>query len=244
MKNKSNISPDLLKIIQRYQNGSLTIQELKDFNQLVDLDPEFKLQVEEFKAINQKSLKDHINTANEATKKETIHPPQKTNRFSKVRLLAATVAILVAVSSIWYFSTSENEKIYENHFKPAPGLNISFKTSGNTAFYDGMKKYNNSNYNLAIKHWSALQEGKHENDTLNYYIGVALLANKNVIEAIPYLEHSIEAEDDFTFLDKAYLYLGLAYLKEGNIELAKKFLKISETEAAKNIILENHKLSN
>ena len=81
-------------------------------------------------------------------------------------------------------------------------------------------------------------EDKPENDTLNYFIGVAHLANKNVTEAIPFLERSIEAEDDFVFLDDAYFYLGLAYLKEDNIELAKKHLGLSNTDKGKKIILE------
>ncbi|XMO87281.1 tetratricopeptide repeat protein [Algibacter sp. AS12] len=243
MKDKSNISQELLEVIERYISGGLTTQELKDFNQLLDLDPEFKIQVEDFKTMlegnKKQSLKKQLDSFNkEVPESKAKKQPKKNEKFSKVRKLAAALAIVIAVTGIWYFSTPINEKIYTNHFKPDPGLPTTTNNFKNVKFYDGMVYYNQGDYNLAITNWSTMQQGNHENDTLNYYIGVAHLANKNIIEAIPYLEHSIEAEDSFTFLDKAYLYLGLAYLKEGNIELAKKYLNISETQTAKNILLE------
>ncbi|MEP3839043.1 MAG: hypothetical protein ABJM36_15470 [Algibacter sp.] len=242
MKDNSTISQELLEIIERYINGSLSTQELKDFNQLIELDPEFKQQVEDFKTVlkgdKNQSLKKQIEGINGEPLNPTVKKqPKPKVRFLIVKIITAVVATIIAVGGIWFFSTPENEKLYVTHFKPDPGLPTTASNSKNLKFYDGMTNYNNGEYDLAIKKWSTLQQRNPENDTLNYYIGVAYLANKKIIEAIPYLEHSVEADDNFIFLDDAYLYLGLAYLKESNLDLAKKNLTISNTEPAKTILL-------
>lgn len=242
MKDNSKISQELLEIIERYLNGSMTTQELKDFNQLLELDNEFKTKVEDvqtmLKGIEAQTLKEQLDEFHEAIPKTTV----KTSISSKVRFLnfskiAVAAALFLAVGSIWFFSTPENEKLYANYFKTDPGLPTTMSSTNNYDFYDAMVNYKHGDYNIAIDKWKILQEQKPDNDTLNYFLGVAHLANKNINDAIPFLERSIEAEDDFIFLDDAYLYLGLAYLKEGNIELAKKHLSVSETDTAKAIIV-------
>ena len=242
MKDNSNISQELLEIIERYINGSMTSQELKDFNQLLELDSEFKIKVEDIKTmligIETQSLKEQLDSFHEDLPKNKIKAATNNNkvRFLNLSKITAAAAIVIAIGSIWFFSTPENENLYANYFKPDPGLPTTMSRTDNFDFYDAMVNYKHGDYKMAIDKWSLLQEGKPENDTLNYFLGVAHLANKNVSDAIPFLERSIEAEDDFIFLDEAYLYLGLAYIKEGNIELAKKHLNSSETKTAKTIV--------
>ncbi|MFV9551953.1 tetratricopeptide repeat protein [Algibacter sp. PT7-4] len=229
MEDHNNISQELLEIIERYLNGSLTIQELKDFNQLLELDNDFKLKVEAIKAKHEKTT----------LKRHSLEPEKK--QQNKARLLnykkiTLGIAITIAISSIWFFNTPQNEKLYNKFFKPAPALQNIKNDASN--FNDGMSNYKNGNYKTAINKWKVLQENKSKNDSLNYFLGVAYLASKNTIEAIPFLERAIEANDSFAFIDESYLYLGLAYLKEGNIKLAKKYLNSSETDTAKIIINE------
>ena len=100
-----------------------------------------------------------------------------------------------------------------------------------------MVHYKHKNYDLSIKKWSILSQKNPSNDTLNYFLGVAHMANKNMDKAIPYLEKTIKnTNPEFPFLKDAYYYLGLAYIKEGNINLAKKYLTLSDTDVAKTII--------
>ena len=243
MKDNSKISKELLEIIERYINGTMTSKELKDFNQLLELDNEFKTKVEDVKTmltgIETQALKEKLNEFHKDIPKTIVENTPKTKvRFLNFSKISIAAAIIIAVGSIWFFNTSKNEKIYANFFKPDPGLPTTMSATNNFDFYDAMVNYKHGDYTIAIDKWQVLQERKPDNDTLNYFLGVAHLANKNVTDAIPYLERSIEAQDDFTFLDEAYLYLGLAYLKEGNIELAKKHLNTSETADAKKIISE------
>lgn len=243
MKDNSKISKELLEIIERYINGSMTSQELKDFNQLLELDNEFKVKVEDVKTmltgIETQALKEKLNEFHKEIPKTIIeNTPNTKVRFLSFSKMSIAAALIIAIGSIWFFSTPKNEKIYANFFKLDPGLPTTMSTTNNFAFYDAMVNYKHGDYTIAIDKWSVLQEKKPGNDTLNYFLGVAYLANKNVTDAIPFLERSIEAKDDFVFLDDAYLYLGLAYLNEGNMELAKKYLTTSETNTAKQIISE------
>lgn len=241
MNDNSDISQELLEIIERYINGSMTSQELKDFNQLLELDNEFKIKVEDIKTmllgIEAQSLKEHLDVLHEEIPKTLIRKPaDKKIKYLSFSKIAAAAAVIIAVGSIWFFSTPQNEKLYANHFKPDPGLPTTMSSTNNYDFYDAMVKYKHGDYNIAIDKWKVLSEQKPENDTINYFLGVAHMANKNTSEAIPFLERSVEAPDEFVFLNEAYYYLGLAYLKEGNIELAKKNLSLSETDASKLVL--------
>jgi tetratricopeptide (TPR) repeat protein len=68
---------------------------------------------------------------------------------------------------------------------------------------------------------------KPENDTLNYFIGSAHLALKDVKIAQSYLE-KVTRLPEGRFSQEAYWYLALSYLSEGEFELAKKALAKSD----------------
>ena len=244
MKDNSNISEELLETIERYLNGTLSSHELKDFERLLDIDEDFKAQVEGVKTmllgIEAQSLKEQLDDFH---KEIPITEVQKKLKSQKVRFLnyskiAAAAAIIIAIGSIWFFSSAPNQKLYAKHFKPDPGLPTTMSSTNNFDFYDAMVNYKHGDYDLAIEKWRLLNENQPDNDTLNYFIGAAYLANKNEAEAIPFLERATASEDDFVFLNDAYYYLGLAYLKKGNIELAKKQLDLSNTDSAKEILSE------
>ncbi|WP_298498704.1 hypothetical protein [uncultured Algibacter sp.] len=243
MKDNNKISQELLEIIERYINGSMPPQELKDFNQLLELDNDFKTKVEDVKimlsGIETQSLKEKHDELHQDNYK-TSEKKSSTNkiRFLYYRKIAIAAAIIFAIGSIWFFATSKNDKLFTKYFKPDPGITTTAKNPNNLEFYDAMENYKHGNFIQAINKWRIIQERKPNNDTLNYFIGVAYLSDNNIIDAIPFLERSIEADDSFIFLDEAYLYLGLAYLKEGNLELAKKHLSTSETSKARKLISE------
>lgn len=231
-----------METIESYLNGQLNTRELDDFERLMAIDDDFKAQVEEVRTmlfgIEAQSLKEQLDDFhNEIPKSKTQTTAKQKVRFLRYSRIAAAAAIIIAIGGIWFFSGSPNKKLYAKYFKPDPGLPTTMSSTDNFEFYDGMVSYKYGDYDIAIEKWKLLSEKKPENDTLNYFLGVAHLANKSEAEAIPYLERSIEAEDNFVFLDEAYLYLGLAYIKTGNIELAKKNLSLSNAEKSKDIRL-------
>ena len=127
MKDNSNISQELFEAIERYINGTMEPSELKDFNDYLKIDSEFKVQVEDYKTIFQgieeQSLKEQLDTFHaEIPKPETKNPKFKKVHYLFLSKIAAAAAIIIAMGSIWFFSGSPNQKIYANYFKPDPGL--------------------------------------------------------------------------------------------------------------------------
>ncbi len=242
MKNSDNISQELLETIERYLNGTLSTQELDDFNRLLDIDDDFKAQVEDVRAmlfgIEAQALKEQLNEFHkDIPKTKTVAHTQKQKvRFLSYSRIAAAAAIIIAIGSIWFFSTPQNEKLYADYFKPDPGLPTTMSSTDNFEFYEAMVKYKHGDYDIAISKWNALYESKPDNDTLNYFLGVAHLANRKEAEAIPFLERTVQSKKDFVLINDAYYYLGLAYLQQGNIELAKTNLSQSDNDIAKEIL--------
>lgn len=241
MEQNSNISQELFETIERYINNTMDAQELKDFNKLLEVDGAFKLQVEDIKnillGIETQSLKEQLDDFHNEIPKVTLNNSPKKTSFLFYSKIAAAAAIIIAVGSIWFFSSSPNQRLYAHYFKPDPGLPTTMGIGDDDfGFYDAMVNYKHGKYKLAIDKWKILSKKKPDNDTLNYFLGVAHLANKNEEDAIPFLERAVE-DSDFALLKDAHYYLGLAYLKFDNRTLAKKHLKLSNTEASKEILL-------
>ncbi|WP_346881103.1 tetratricopeptide repeat protein [uncultured Algibacter sp.] len=243
MKYTNDITQELLEAIERYIKGTMDSKELKDFNDYIKIDPEFKAQVEDIKVlllgIEKQTLEDKLNEFHEdiINNKKQLQPSLKV-QFLNHNKLAIVASIIVATLSIWYFITPKNIKLYDNYFKPDIGINTNIKDANSSDFNDAMEKYKNGNYKIAIDAWQILSERKPKNDTLNYFIGIAHLANKKTKKAIPFLERTVHSNHTFALMDNARYYLGLAYLKEGNSHLAKKYLKLSRIDSAKYIINE------
>ena len=199
--------------------------------------PNLKKQVEDIET-------DLLDKEKESSLKEDLEPSKKgiqktkTSKkiyFSNFGKFTLAIALIIAIGSIWFFSNSPNQKLYNKYFKPESGLPKT-DTIDNSDFYNAMSDYKSGNYNKAINKWLILNKDKPNNDTLNYFLGVAKMANKNVADAIPFLERCV-AENSFSLLNNAYYYLGLAYLDKGNTELAKKYLSLSKNVNSKEILL-------
>ena len=241
MSPNTNISQELLESVEQYLNKTMDANSLKTFEKRLKNNPEFKTQVHDIKTmllgIESQVLKEQLNDFHKEIK-TTPNTTVKTKPLFNFGKIAAAAAIVIAIGSIWFFSHSPNQKLYAKYFKPDPGLPTTMSNTDNFDFYDAMVNYKRGDYKLAINKWQILLKQKPENDTLNYFLGVAHLANKNVVDAIPFLERSVEHQDTFPLIHDAYYYLGLAYLKDGNIVLAKKYFKLSNTENSNKIILE------
>ncbi|NJX14518.1 tetratricopeptide repeat protein [Tamlana crocina] len=244
MKNKNNdISQELLEAIERYVKGTMDLKERKDFDDYLKIDSNFRIQVEEVKttihAIEKQTLIEELNVFHQDIENKKI----KKDNYNKIRFLklskwVAGAAVVIALLSIWFFSSSPNQKLYTKYFTPDPGLPTMMSSTNNFKFYDAMVNYKHGDYKKALEKWMLLAEKQPKNDTLNYFIGMAHMNSKDVTDAIPFLERTVQSQDSFLLKNEAHHYLGLAYLKEGNIELAKKHFKLSKTDSSKKIILE------
>ncbi len=207
-------------------------QELKDNLLLRQQLEEVQTLVEGIETV---ALKEKLNTYH-----EEISVGSSTFKSARIGFknyaMAASIAIFIGIATFWFFNRkSPEERLFAKHFVPDPGLPTTMGNSTNFAFYDAMVSYKRADYATAITKWETLLNEKPSNDTLNYFIGVAHLANTNADEAIKYLNVASQSKNSVFDKDMIY-YLGMANLKAGNLETAKKYLSESDSNNAKTIL--------
>ncbi|MDT0556318.1 tetratricopeptide repeat protein [Patiriisocius hiemis] len=238
MNNKSNIPEKTFETIERYLLKKMTTEESVAFKSSLETDTALQQQVEEVKSIihgiEEASLKEKMEVFH--SEMETNTPLQK--KKSSYYFYAIAAVFLGAIGLFFFFNQeSTNEKLFAEHFTPDPGLPTTMSTTSNYLFFEGMVDYKMANYQNALTKWNQLHALKPENDTLNYFIGVAQLASDNEKDAITFLQKTITKKESL-FISDAYLYLGLAHLKAGERDTAKEFLKLSSSEKSLQILKE------
>lgn len=217
-------------------------EERARFEEQLHNDPAFKRLVEDIRTtllgIETQALKERLDEFHEAIPKHSSS--EKSNGRPKLRFLSFTkiaiaAGIIIALGMFWVFSGSSNDKLYSKYFTPDPGLPTTMGASDNFAFYDAMVNYKQADYPTAISKWEKLEQKSPDNDTINYFLGVAYLADKNAKKAVPYLKKTINYVDS-VFLDDAYYYLGLAYLKSDKIEEARQVFEKSKSDKSLEIL--------
>lgn len=236
-------SQEEFEYIEKYLNGILDASDLKIFEQRLQDDADFKLKVEEYKAlltgIETQALKEQLNVFHKDIPNNTTHLTSENTKVHTLnwkRLLVAAV-LIIAAGSFWFLNGNSNERLYAKYFTPDPGLPTTMSNTDDYEFYEAMVFYKQGNYKDAISKWEILQKAKPDNDTLNYFIGVAYLADKNEDSAISLLE-KVSKNSEFVFVNDAYYYLGLAYLKTEKTEKAKASLQNSTSDNSSALLSE------
>lgn len=238
--------------IEKYILGQLEIAEKEAFEVKLQASPELQVLVEDHKAlldaIEEQSLIENMEQIHqEAFVNSSASEGKKTYSLWNMNWvkygIAASVSALVLWGGYTLLTTGEagsrkqttDQELFASYFTPDPGLPTTMSSTDNFTFFEAMVFYKQGAYANAIAQWEPLLDKKPENDTLNYFIGVAHLANNNENEAITFLQWATEKENS-QFLSDAYYYLGLSYLKKGNQENAIRFFKRSEHKKSKELL--------
>lgn len=240
LKNNSNITPELLEAVERYDNGTMAQEERIAFEEQLNNDADFKSVVEDIRitllGIETQTFKERMDEFHqeipETRSVETLPSKSPSLSFSKIAIAAG---IIIALGMFWFLSGSSNDRLFTEYFKPDPGLPTTMSSSDNFVFYDAMVNYKQGDYKTAISKWKKLNEKSPGNDTITYFLGVAYLANKNTDEAVLYLNKTLNTADS-VFLEDAYYYLGLAYLKSDKSDEARQAFQKSKSEKSQEIL--------
>ncbi|GGG27184.1 hypothetical protein GCM10011344_29950 [Dokdonia pacifica] len=240
-----NMSQELYERIERYLLGQLEGVEKDQFESELAISEALRNAVEEQKiviqAIEEASLREtmqeiHSRAFDEGNGKEKVY-----SLWQKPILkygIAASLGILFLVGGYTLSrKRTNNQDLYASYFRPDPGLPTTMSTTQDFGFYEAMVTYKQGNYKQALEKWEGLLKTKPNNDTLNYFIGVAHLANEEDAEAITFLQWAT-AHEKSVFLSDAFYYLGLAYLKQDNTKKAIYFLEKSEHKSSEKLINE------
>lgn len=237
-----NISEENLNTIDRYLNGQMNTDERVIFENELKNNPVLQASFEEIqelqKGIEHAILKQKLNDFHSEIplEEKPVINIQKHSKSNKTVWYSIAAILVVAIGILWVFSSGDaNEKLYSKHFIPDPGLPTVMGTSQNYSFNEAMVDYKLGKYTTAIEKWEMLITQKPDNDTLNYFIGVAKMADGNSQDAISFLQKTL-VNNQSVFKEETNFYLGLALLKEGNNEAAIEAFKKSNLPEAQKIL--------
>lgn len=236
MNHYPEITPEELEQIEQYLAGSLSPDQQAAFEQRLLADAGWHQKVQQVRLLSIGIQETKVETMLHEIHHEAIsRPPAKTVRlFSWKKIAAAAVLIIAAGGGIWWlgFRQQSHQQLFAAYFKPDAGLPTTMSTPLNYTFEKAMVDYKTGNYRNAIKSWKELQVEHPDSDTLNYFIGVALLADHDYPSANDYLDKVINSGKK-EFLNDAYWYKGLSLLYQGHKSEAVAHIRLSgHTRAA------------
>lgn len=243
MENKNNISQEFLETIERYLNKTMGVDERISFEKELKENKVLRQQVDDteilFSGIKKAVFKDKLNELHtHLNHKEKLQ--KKESKVFKLNFKALSIAasVLLLIGGFWFFNQpSTNQNLFDQYFEPDRGLATVMSETDNYVFDDAMVDYKNAKYDLAIHKWEVLLKTKPDNDTLNYFLGVAQLSKNNEKKAIDYL-NNVTKNKQSKFIYDAYYYLGLAYLKTDNTEASIENLKKNNSPRSDKILYE------
>lgn len=218
MDKNQHIPQEVWEEIERFLRHEMTAEEEEIFKARMSNNPVLQQTTEEMRllliGVQEASLQGRLNEFHKELTSSAV-PAKTSGKLLRIKwLAAASVIIIILISaSLFLFNKSEEEKLFAQYYQPDAGLLSAMGTSANYTFDRAMVDYKTGNYKAAIKSWESLHTMQPNNDTLNYFLGSAWLANNKAAKAVPYLQQ-VAASPNSAFMSDANWYLALAYLKE------------------------------
>jgi tetratricopeptide (TPR) repeat protein len=230
MKEFENIPQQDFERIEDYLLRKMPEKERKKFEKEIlsnaELKKEVDIQRELMLAVEASEMKNQLSIIHQKiTKRKLIMPWMA---------VAASIIIFISVGYWMLNKPDKYERLFAENMTVDPGLPVPMSATNNYIFYDAMVDYKSGKYEVAINKWEPLLIQNPENDTLNYYLGVANFNIEQYKIAIPYFENSA-SQENASFLGKSEWYLALSFLKTNDFEKLKALAKESHSEYTEKI---------
>jgi len=239
--NFKHIPQNDFEYIEAYVHHTLTNEELIKFEERLKTDKEFAANVEDvitsITGIETLALKEQLNLFHEelTSEEKDAQIDKTTTSFFKWKSIAVAAIVIVALGGIWYYNVNSNEGLYAKFYSVDPGLPTVMSNNDNYEFYNAMVYYKRGEYDLALNVWKEELKTKTKNDTLNYFVGSALMAKRQQADAIPFLQ-KVTMQKHSVFISDAWYYLALAYLKNEEKDKAIESLEQSNLPRARKLL--------
>ena len=221
-----NMSESITEIFDAYHRGELSSEDKLQLEKQLASDAEMQKAFVEHQelmlAARRAGVKARISAAARAHHLQSVQSISRPLINWRVSAMVASLLVVAAVA-VWQVQRARQlspDALAFSYFEPDPGLPTMLGASDNPEFQEGMIDYKLGDYPAALSRWNLLLESYPEDDTLRYYMGVALLAEDQPEEALQYFEES----DTGTFSDASKWYRSLALLRLGRVEEAKEDL--------------------
>lgn len=211
------------ELIEQYFSGQISKEDFLQLEILLEEDGEFK---KDFYA--QLEIQQTITQEKNALLKERFNQlDQKSTSKSKWYLYAAAITVLIAIASFFYNSQPDYQDLYAENFEVYPNVIAPTVRGNEVPKKDKMQLafnyYDNKNYAKAAELFKTLYKETGE-DYAFFYRSVSLMAEGKTNKAITILEQHNWNEPE-NYLTITQWYVGLGYLKLGNMEKATLHLK-------------------
>lgn len=228
-----------IELIERYIEGDLMPEEIKEVRQLIKTDPkfhkEYKLRLEVNEAINEKSIMQLRYKLNMIHQQEVTHTTGIVRQIFRKNwhLAAAAVTILIIVGSflISTLNTPEPDLLFNQYYtSDAIFTARSGENAEDLKLTTGLQKFQKQEYTEAIK----LLKEVSGNIVSDYYLGISYIETKQFQNAKLAFSNITEKENNL-FTEQAEWYKGLCLLKLKEINNAKElFTSISSSNSIYN----------
>jgi tetratricopeptide (TPR) repeat protein len=218
--------------IEHYILHQMGVDEEVAFTARLSADAGLRARTDELKlvfvAVQENALESRLSAFHEGINDNLMSVKKERGVFRMYSkwLVAASVTVVLSFSVWWsIFRETKPQRLFSAYYKPDPGLITVMGISENYAFDHAMIEYKTGNYKIAIIAWDSLRVLQPTNDTLNYFLGSALLGDKQPGKATVYLQKVSDTKS--AFANDANWYLGLALLEQGKEQEAIQFIKRS-----------------
>lgn len=234
MNTPNDITPQEFENIEQFLLKEMPQEESDAFALKIQNDKELQNKMESlnliFVGIREAALEDKIEYFHQgiSSLKKNKTPSLVRVLFMNKWLVAASLLVMVALGALLFVNkTTGQEKLFTQYYKPDPGLMTAMGATESYLFDHAMIDYKTEDYESAIETWQKLLKLNPANDTLNYFMGSAFLAENKLETAIPYFEKVTQHPDSY-FLKDAYWYVGLILTKQGKNTEAIPYLEKSD----------------
>ena len=216
------------KLIDKFFGNSLTSKEQSSFNDLLQSDEEFKKEFlfqQDLKKVIAINRRDELKVELEQFRKE-YQGKSKSRFLFNNWLIAASIALLVGFG-IWFVKDSyfpSNEQLYVQNFEPYRNIvqPVVRGEDPNTIEHSAFVAYENKDYHKAINLFNSVASPNKIH--FQFYKAMCFLSLNKTDDAIQTLLPIATAKEiessSKKFTKMANWYLGLAYLKNDNLDKA------------------------
>lgn len=234
-------------IFEKYLRGTLNGLEQKELENNLASNPDLRKELELHKGVHQaigdKKLQYFTELVQESESKY-LDKKQKNNisflkKYSRQIAIGAAVVFLAVMSYLFLFPKPTAEKLFAEYFEPynAPGTFRSedLATLDND-FISALARYDEGAYGEAAEYFSKTLEKNPGKDIAVFLRGVSYLAVDSLALAEADLK-AVVADEESLFQDQGKWYLGMVYLRMGEIGNAKMvFEKMERKEKVEDLL--------
>jgi tetratricopeptide (TPR) repeat protein len=146
--------------------------------------------------------------------------------LSKPILFAATITLIIGISSLIFFTHSpSNKSLFEKYYTKYDAYSITRSGANETDDLTvAIQLYDLGHYKNAIDKFAAILKNDQRNIVALFFIGVSYMETQAYEKAIIKLKLVVQQKDT-AFLEHAQWYLALCYLKTNQLSQAKLLIK-------------------